>query len=125
MLYPAYVYEGDENTAYGAEFPDFPGCYSAADELKDLPSNFQEAVEVYFDGEDLDLPSPSRLEDLKNDYDGGFWMMADIDLSRISSKTKRINITMPQMVLSRIDRTTDNRSQFLTEAALEKLAHSG
>ena len=125
MLYPAYIYEGSENTAYGAEFPDFPGCFSAADELKDLTDNLQEAVEVYFDGEDLELPSPSRIENLKGKYKGGFWLMADIDLSRISSKTKRINITMSQMVLSKIDRATDNRSQFLTDAALEKLSRVG
>lgn len=125
MLYPAYIYEGDENTAYGAEFPDFPGCFSAADELNDLPGNLQEAIEVYFEGEDLDIPSPSRLEDLKGKYKGGFWIMADIDLNRISSKTKRINVTMPQVVLSRIDRATDNRSRFLTDAALEKLSRTG
>ena len=122
MLYPAYIYEGNEDKAYGAEFPDFPGCFSAADELKDLTGNLQEAVEVYFEGEDLDIPSPSRLEDLKGKYKGGFWLMADIDLNRISSKTKRINVTMSQVVLSRIDRATDNRSRFLTDAALEKLA---
>jgi len=125
MLYPVYVYEGDENTAYGAEFPDFPGCFSAADDLKDLPANLQEAVEVYFDGEDVEISTPARLEELKNDYSGGFWMMADIDLSRLSKKTRRINITISQKILSRIDRTTDNRSRFLTEAALEKLSGQG
>ena len=122
MLYPVYVYEGNESTAYGAEFPDFPGCFSAADELKDLPANLQEAVEVHYEGEDFEIAVPSRIEDLKGKYDGGFWMMVEIDLSRLSMKTKRINITMAQNVLSRIDRVTDNRSRFLTDAALEKLA---
>lgn len=125
MLYPVYVYEGGEDTAYGAEFPDFPGCYSAADDLKDLTANLQEAVEVYYEGEDFNIAVPSRIEDLKGNYNGGFWLMADIDLSRLSSTTKRINITMAQNVLSRIDRETDNRSRFLTDAALEKLAGHG
>jgi predicted RNase H-like HicB family nuclease len=125
MLYPVYVYEGGEDTAYGAEFPDFPGCYSAADDLKDLTANLQEAVEVYYEGEDFDIAVPGRIEDLKGNYNGGFWLMADIDLSRLSSTTKRINITMAQNVLSRIDRETDNRSRFLTDAALEKLAGHG
>lgn len=121
MLYPAYIYEGGKDTAYGAEFPDFPGCYSAADDISDLPANLQEAVEVYFDGEDLEIPTPGRIENLKGNYEGGFWMMADIDLSRLSSKTRRINITMSQMVLARIDRATNNRSRFLTDAALSYL----
>ena len=76
MLYPAYIYEGSEDTAYGAEFPDFPGCFSAADDINDLPANLQEAVEVYFDGEDLEIPTPGRIENLKGNYEGGFWMGA-------------------------------------------------
>jgi predicted RNase H-like HicB family nuclease len=122
MLYPAYIYEGNDETAYGAEFPDFPGCFSAADDIADLPDNLQEAVEVYFDGEDIDIPAPSRIEDINHNYKGGFWLMADIDINRLSSKTKRINVTMSQKVLSRIDRATENRSRFLADAALEKLS---
>ena len=32
MLYPVYVHPGDESHAHGVTFPDFPGCFSAADE---------------------------------------------------------------------------------------------
>ncbi|MGO3871130.1 MAG: type II toxin-antitoxin system HicB family antitoxin [Alcaligenes sp.] len=32
MLYPLHVHK-DEHSAYGARFPDFPGCFAAADEL--------------------------------------------------------------------------------------------
>ena len=50
MLYPAYIHIGDEQHAYGVTFPDFPGCFSAADEWEDLPRMIQEAAEVYFEG---------------------------------------------------------------------------
>ena len=43
MLYPVYVHK-DEGSAYGLTFPDFPGCFSAADDLADLPGIDQEAV---------------------------------------------------------------------------------
>ena len=33
MLYPVYVHK-DPDSAYGVTFPDFPGCFSAADELR-------------------------------------------------------------------------------------------
>ena len=50
MLYPAFVELGDKNRAYGVVLPDFPGCFSAADEMNDLPARVQEAVELYFEG---------------------------------------------------------------------------
>ena len=54
MLYPVYVHK-DEGSAYGLTFPDFPGCFSAADELADLSRMAQEAVELHFDGEAFDI----------------------------------------------------------------------
>jgi len=33
MLYPVYVHLGDETHAHGVTIPDFPGCFSAADDL--------------------------------------------------------------------------------------------
>ena len=58
MLYPAYVHK-DADSAYGVTFPDFPGCFSAADELDDLPRLAQEAVEVSFDAETDAIPAPT------------------------------------------------------------------
>ena len=52
----------DEDTAYGLTFPDFEGCFSAADEMQDIQRMAQEAVELHFDGEDLKLPKPSSPE---------------------------------------------------------------
>ncbi|MES5324809.1 type II toxin-antitoxin system HicB family antitoxin [Alcaligenes phenolicus] len=35
MLYPLHVHK-NEHSAYGGRFPDFPGCFTATDELQDL-----------------------------------------------------------------------------------------
>ena len=50
MLYPVYVHVGDDQYAHSVTIPDFPGCFSAADEWDDLPANIQEAVELHIDG---------------------------------------------------------------------------
>lgn len=96
MLYPVYVHIGDETHAHGVTIPDFPGCFSAADEWSGLLANVQEAIELYCDGEDMAIPKPTPLEQLIRckDYEGGLWMLLDIDVARISGKARRINITL-------------------------------
>lgn len=85
MLYPVYVHRGDEGHAHGVTIPDFPGCFSAADDWADIPTMVQEALEVYFDGESMDSPPPRSLEELSRleEFQGGFWMLVDIDTTRI------------------------------------------
>ena len=87
MLYPTYVHK-DHDSAYGAIVPDLPGLFSAADHLDELPGMVQEAAELLFDGE-KDGPAPaSSIEKWQQDpeYQGGFWMLIDIDLSKINTK---------------------------------------
>jgi predicted RNase H-like HicB family nuclease len=81
MLYPVYIHVGDQNTAHGMTFPDFPGCFAAADEWQDIPHQAQEAVECHMAGEDVALPAPSPLPELirNPDYQGGVWLLVDID----------------------------------------------
>lgn len=91
MLYPAFIEPGDEKHAHGISFPDFPGCFSAADDWNDIPANAQEAVEAHFsDGESV--PAPSSIEQWRNHdhYKDGVWMLLDIDLSRVNTKAVRL-----------------------------------
>lgn len=122
MLYPIHVHK-EEGSAYGASFPDFPGCFAAADELQDLPRAVQEAVEAHFHGETEAIPGPSAPEAWagQENFEGGFWMLVDIDLSKVSSKAIRLNISLPESLVHRIDAMAkeDNlpRSALLATAA--------
>ena len=123
MLYPAYVHLGDDKHAHGVTIPDFPGCFSAADEWEDLPHMIQEAAEVYFEGEDIPVPAPTSLEQLaaNPEYQGGVWLLVDIDLAKLKVKAKRVNITMSEKLLNEIDRYAEQyhmtRSGLLAQAA--------
>jgi len=127
MLYPVYVHK-DPDSAYGLTFPDFPGCFSAADEMKDLPRMAQEAVEVHFEGEDMPIPGPSAPEDWQNDerFQEGYWMLVDIDLSKISTRAVRVNISLPESLVAKIDDAAKARhlscSAFLAMAAQHEMA---
>ncbi|MFC7518709.1 type II toxin-antitoxin system HicB family antitoxin [Herbaspirillum sp. GCM10030257] len=126
MLYPLYVWK-DTNSAYGATFPDLPGVNTAADELADLPAMAQDAVETMYDGENVDIPVPTTVDKWKDhpDYKDGFWMMVDIDLTKINSKPVRINISLPENLLHDIDVAAKaqhvTRSGFLAQAALKAM----
>ncbi len=63
MHYIAIIHKG-EGTAYGVTLPDFPGCFSAADTLDDVPRNVQEAVELWAEGEEVAPPVPSSFEEV-------------------------------------------------------------
>jgi predicted RNase H-like HicB family nuclease len=106
MKYLGYVELGDNSTATGVVLPDFPGCFSAVDDSENLNLAVQEAVELHFDGEDFKLPIASKLQDVVNlpEYNyNGVWAWFDINVDKISTKTKRINITIPENLLHKVD----------------------
>ncbi|WP_333679856.1 type II toxin-antitoxin system HicB family antitoxin [Dyella sp.] len=127
MYYPVYVFK-DPGSAYGAAIPDMPGVNSAADELEDLPAMVQEAVELMYEGEESGPAPASTIERWKDDpeYQGGFWLMLDIDLSKISTKAVRLNISLPEYLVHRIDSVAKSRhlsrSSFIAMAAEHEMA---
>ena len=129
MLYPVYVHK-DPESAYGVTFPDFPGCFSAADDLGDVPRLAQEAVEVHFEGEDVEIPPPTPIEKLAGDpgYEGGFWLLLEVDLSKVNTKSVRLNISLPANLVGQIDRYAAEhhmtRSGFLAKAAQQAIGSS-
>jgi predicted RNase H-like HicB family nuclease len=128
MLYPVYVHK-DPDSAYGMTFPDFPGCFSAADDLGKVPRLAQEAVEVHFEGEDLEIPAPTPIEKFAADpsYEGGFWLLLDVDLSKVITKSVRLNISLPANLVRQIDHYAAEhhmtRSGFLAKAALQAIGN--
>lgn len=127
MLYPVYVHVGSQSEAHGVVFPDFPGCFSAADAWEELPAAIQEAVEAHFHGEPEAVPLPTPLEQLASnpEYQGGVWVLAEIDLSRINTKPVRLNISLPANLVQQIDTYASahhlTRSGFLARAAQQAM----
>ncbi len=131
MIYPVYVHPGDERHAHGIIVPDFPGCFSAADAWEDIPAKVQEAIEVYCEGEDMDLPEPTPLERLMTDeqYQGGVWLLVDIDVSRLDTRPARINVSLPRALVAQMDRYAQahgmTRSGLIRRAVRQVLSQDG
>jgi len=127
MLYPVYVHK-DEGCAWGAIVPDMPGVITAADTLEDLPAMVQEAVELMYEDAPHSVPAASSLERYQHDaeFQGGAWMLLDINLARVKVPSVRLNISLPEPLLQRIDAAAQQRGQsrsaFLAQAAMHEMA---
>lgn len=123
MIYPVYVHVGDDTHAHGVTIPDFPGCFTAADTWNALPKAVQEAIELHCEDEDMAMPISTPLEQLVNnpDYVDGIWLMIDVDLSQINTRSVRLNISLPESLVHRIDSEAKarhmSRSAFLAMSA--------
>jgi predicted RNase H-like HicB family nuclease len=132
MLFPIAIEIGDAKHAYGVIVPDLPGCFSAGDTMEEAIANGEEAILLHLEDDlapgNARVPAVSTLADLqaRNEYQGFAWGVVDVDLGKLSARSLRVNITVPERLLNTIDeyveRRGESRSAFLTRAALEAMA---
>lgn len=132
----------DADTAFGISVPVFYqfdyGCVSAADEQSDIPVRAPEAILSIV--EEILLSGAHSVEDIK---DASFmvyaenveyapcdsWFIIDVDLSEFEGKQQRVNITLPDVLIKRIDgfilgnrSAYKERSHFWAQAERHELA---
>ncbi len=126
-MHYAIVIHRDPGSAYRVTVPDLPGCFSAGDTLEEAIESAREAIACHIEGLLLDgepIPERASLEthQANEDYKDGVWVLVPVDVSKLSSKTKRVNITLPERVLAIVDqaavREGESRSGLLARAAL-------
>ena len=67
------------------------------------------------------IPPPTSIENYLSDedYQDCTWMLVDIDMSKLSDKTERLNICLPSRALRRLDllaaKAGESRSGFLAK----------
>ena len=64
--YIALVHK-DADSSFGVQFPDVPGCFSAADSMDDLVGNAMEALSLW--AEDEAMPARRTIEQIVADPD--------------------------------------------------------
>ncbi|MFA7597225.1 MAG: type II toxin-antitoxin system HicB family antitoxin [Novosphingobium sp.] len=126
MKYYYAIVHKEPDSAYGVEFPDLPGCFSAADTMEEVLPNACEALELWFD--DQKETAPRRLDeiqDMARDQlaDGAFV----IAVPRIINdhRVSRINISVERGILDAIDKAAAERhltrSAFIAQAARNEI----
>ena len=132
MRYPVVIHK-DKSSDYGVTVPDLPGCFSAGDTMEDALVNVVEAIECHlegllFDGEVIPESQSVEVHQKNRNFRGGTWALVNVDLSRLASKAKRINITLPERVLALVDeqakREGESRSGLLARAVLDYIGRN-
>ena len=67
MTYYIGLVHKEKDSAYGVQFPDVPGCFSASDDMDHVVSNAIEALSLW--AEDMTPPVPRSLEEIISETD--------------------------------------------------------
>ncbi len=129
----------NENEAYGIAVPvlftDKYACISTADTLEEIPVQATDAIHSILEMMFEDGTNISELQDKGYKYyktleDFNYcdtWLLLDVDISAYQGKRHRINISLPEYLIKRIDsRVASNpiykdRSHFLAIASQKEL----
>ena len=130
MLFYLAIHK-EPNSAYGVTVPSLPGCYSAGETLDQAIHEAKEAIQFHIEGYLNDEQEPDikqlTLDELQDnpDYQGATWFGVEVDVSHLTLKPERFNVSWPKYLLDRVDKyvqeTHDNRSNFLAKLASEKI----
>jgi predicted RNase H-like HicB family nuclease len=125
VYYPAIIERGPEG--FGVFFPDLPGCVSAGSTMQEAALGAEEALSghlaVSIEHGDS-VPAPSALDALEDSYDVDEAARILVRGER-PGRSVRVQISIDEGLLARIDRVASNRSRFLADAARAALAATG
>jgi len=116
------VVKKEAGSAFGVEFPDVPGCFSAAESVDEVLSKACEALVCHLAGEEV--PVASSVEAISKDYSAdlkaGAFLIA-VPYIELTSVQTRVNISLDTGALKAIDAAADmlalTRSAFMVEAS--------
>lgn len=131
MRYSVAIHK-ENGSCYGITVPDIEGCFSAGDTLDEALENTKEAIsghlEVLADDGVL-APNALPIDNyISNpDYASATWAYVDIDVSAFLGKTEKATVTLPKLLMNKIDSVVasghaKSRSAFLAESAVKALS---
>jgi predicted RNase H-like HicB family nuclease len=125
--YIAIIYK-EADSDYGVSFPDFPGVVTAGKDLDDARRMAEEALAFHIEGliDDAEaIPEPSSLKAVMDDRENRDGAVIIVPAKTAPSKALRVNVTLPEDVLEKIDRYAEahgfTRSGFLAQAAKHEM----
>ncbi len=131
MKFIIAIEPGDQDHSFGVVVPDLPGCFSAGDSLDEAIANAHEAIDLWCetvieDGQDIPMGKTITEHQQDPELAGWVWAVVDVPVEKYLGPAEKINITVPRLLLSRIDEYARShgatRSGFLAQAARAAMA---
>lgn len=123
LVYPMIVH--DDSDGLWAEFPDFPGCFTAGDTLTELFENAQDAIACDLEdgiSSDIMIPNPTNPKSVQVEGKDAFLAMVEINLDPTKySKAVKKTLTIPAWLNQKALDADINFSKVLQDALLQKL----
>ena len=120
-----FEYESKQK-GYSVVFPDLPGLVTAGNDFEDAVRMAHEglAAHIKFLGQEGEaIPSSRTIEQIEQTWE--YWnewktnytfMIVPVSVLPVTTKAKRINITINEGLLARIDVVAKDRSEFISRA---------
>ena len=131
MIYPAQILKIDNNK-YEMRFPDLPGCAAKEYAIEALMKSAKNVIADHLSilaeyGEAI--PNGSCIDKLitANDDEIYTWTLVEIDILPFLGKSHKINVTLPELLIKRIDDRVNKseshktRSGFIANACIQLL----
>ena len=125
------IVEKQPDSCYGVFSPDFKTCFSAGDTFAEAVANMKSAMELCLENMDA-VPEASGIEAVEayvidNYPPDSVKTIVEVGAELPMPKAVRINISIPEDVLFRLDKTLsgrkNRRSRFIAEAIERQLRH--
>jgi predicted RNase H-like HicB family nuclease len=113
------------NQGYSVVFPDFPGFITAGDTYEKAYRMAHEGLAShikFLEKSKTPIPEPRTLEQIENTWEDwkdwkadNDYVVAFIDELPIVTKSKRVNISINEGLLAKVDRVAENRSEYISK----------
>jgi predicted RNase H-like HicB family nuclease len=99
LRYIAAVHK-DKDSDLGISFPDFPGCITTADDMKEAKFNAQEVLDFHITGlleNGGDLPKPTPLNEIQkmDEYSDASYFEIEVDTTPAGEVKTSFNTASP------------------------------
>jgi predicted RNase H-like HicB family nuclease len=109
--YWAEVCKDEGNPNLGIVFPDFPGCVSCGETMEEVLWMAQEALQGHIrcmEQDNEEIPEPSDYENAVKKSEDDAWMFIPVTVEVQSPKRIKINISLPEDILYKVDSQAKN-----------------
>lgn len=127
MKYAVVFTQGEKNIDYQVSVPDLPGCAMSAKTIDSGMEEVTKAIKSHLEilaeyGEKV--PNAKGLDSHRKNYilenphtfSQAFWAIVSIDITPYLGKSHKINVTLPELLISQIDDKVSKSSDYKTRS---------